>query len=293
MKLTKARDEYKNNLTTVERAKETIRAYTSRIELLDKFLAKRANGPVYLAEITTKDLQDFLKYMKEEKGWALKSLQQTNNILKNFFGYCFRQEWTEKDVSQRLEAIRVVQKEREYLTMEEMETLQEAIAHPIINKAVRTLQYTGLRINECLHLTVDDVDLKKGVIHVRNTKGKVDRMVPIHSKLKSLLEDYLIDRYLGTHKALAETNRFFATPKTGKLSACYVNQEIKKAVTSLGWKKQITAHNFRHSFASCLVSQGTSLVYIQKLLGHKDTRATSIYTHASPKELSEAINKLQ
>uniref|UniRef100_UPI0012FD104B tyrosine-type recombinase/integrase n=2 Tax=Bacillati TaxID=1783272 RepID=UPI0012FD104B len=89
-----------------------------------------------------------------------------------------------------------------------------------------------------------------------------------------------------------ESPLFFCTKKTGKLSPVYVNRIISQAVNELGWKKKVTAHILRHSFASRLVKKDVNLVQIQKLLGHSSLNVTSIYTHTDLEQLSEAINTL-
>lgn len=157
----------------------------------------------------------------------------------------------------------------------------------MIKLVIKTLYYTGLRINECLSLNVNDVDLQNKIIHVIGGKGNKNRDIPINNNLIPLFENYLANERPHTTSEF-----FFATKKTGSLSANYVNQTLRETVEKLGWKKHITAHILRHSFASNLIKNGVSLVYVQKLLGHSNLKVTSIYTHANMEELNKSINVL-
>jgi len=78
----------------------------------------------------------------------------------------------------------------------------------------------------------------------------------------------------------------------GKYSATSVANIIKKATQKAGLKKNITPHMLRHSFATHLLENGTSLRYIQELLGHKSSQTTEIYTHVSNKGITNIKNPL-
>ncbi len=75
--------------------------------------------------------------------------------------------------------------------------------------------------------------------------------------------------------------------KTGRISRQWTNTKIKEAVENLGWNKDITSHNLRHSFATNLLANDVNIVSVQKLLGHSDLRTTSIYLHQSLDDLKK------
>jgi integrase/recombinase XerD len=64
------------------------------------------------------------------------------------------------------------------------------------------------------------------------------------------------------------------------------------ALDELGMSQEITAHTFRHSFASNLLQKGAHIVHIQKLLGHTSLSTTSVYTHVNMDELAKVVAKL-
>lgn len=149
------------------------------------------------------------------------------------------------------------------------------------------LSYSGLRISEALNLTLSDVDLGKELISVKNTKNKIDRTIPINSKLKSVLKGYLENG-----REDRKTENFFSTYPLGQISLQCVNKKLRNVVKNVGIEKKISAHNFRHSFASNLIIRGVDVVTLKKLLGHRHLKTTSIYCHTNFEELQEAVNVL-
>ncbi len=290
MLLNQAIQNYLTHLTNLERSSETIRGYRMVLNYLEEYFTRKLNGPVYLEDITFNDLDCFIGTMSREKNWQINSVKKCHYTLSSFFAYCYRKELCPKDISKNMEPIRGEQKERKYLTPEEFKALEEAIEHPLVKLIALTMFYSGMRITECLNLLVGDVDLKRGVFKVREAKGKTFRIVPMHKRLKELFQEHLE----GRDDQMPETSqkKFFATKKSGKVSAAYVNQILREAVAKVGLPDGITAHTLRHSFASNLVNKNRSLVHVQKLLGHADLRTTSIYTHAKLDDLAESVNTL-
>jgi len=279
-------DRFLQYLATIDRSPETIRGYSIDLTAFNRFLEKRYNGAVYIDEVSVEDIESFLEQLKSQ-GQAPPSRLRRLHTLRSFFTYACKKEWVNRNIALSVEPPKLQQKERTYLSEDEVKQLIEAIDHPLICIVVMTLYHTGLRISECLNLTCDTVDLENQLIHVVAGKGNKDRFVPISDKLLPVLKSYVRHQRPKTNSPY-----FFATAKTGTLSPVYVNLAIGKAVQKLGWKKKVTAHILRHSFASQLVKKEVNLVKIQKLLGHSSLKVTSIYTHSDLDELSEAVNVL-
>ncbi|MFJ7745102.1 tyrosine-type recombinase/integrase [Peribacillus sp. NPDC097295] len=269
----------------IERSPVTIRAYFEDLTLLNRFLEEKYNSPVYLEDITQEDVEEYLYYLKEVKGNQPISRKRVLGCMRSFFGYAYKSEWCDKNVTAKLESIKCQQKERHYLSEEEVNHFVNAIQHDLVRLVAQTLYYTGMRISECLCLQVEDVNLEDNLIYIRHGKGNKDRFVPINSKLKELLVDY-------NENWRVVSDNFFATRISGALSPTRVAKVFSDTRKSLGWKKQVTAHILRHSFASKLVKNDVHLVKISKLLGHSSLKTTSIYVHSNMDDLKDAVNTL-
>jgi site-specific recombinase XerD len=146
------------------------------------------------------------------------------------------------------------------------------------------LYYAGLRLSEAIGLEWEDLDFGRGVIHVRNAKGRKDRMVFLHPELKSLLDAYKPEGREGLV--------FVSGYSGGKYTPKSVQLVVKDAAARARIKKNVTPHTLRHSFATHLLEGGADIRYIQKLLGHKDLKTTQIYTHVAETDMSRLAGML-
>lgn len=279
--------QFLQHLSSIERSMETISGYKKDLHMLGDFLSEIYNGEVYVEDVTTEDIESYLLWLKEKRNYQPKSRQRHFHTFRSFFAHAYKKEWVQRNVALSVENIKAPQKERTFMEREEVEELLASIDHKLIRTVCETLYLTGLRISECLNLKLETVNLKKREIHVIAGKGNKDRKIPISDKLYTLL-----DYYLQHERVQTTSSYFFATKKTGRLSAQYVNRVLNETTRGLGWSKKITAHIFRHSFASQLVKRDVNLVQIQKLLGHSSLKVTSVYTHTNMEQMAEAVSVL-
>lgn len=131
-----------------------------------------------------------------------------------------------------------------------------------------------------LNIKIGDIDSKRGMLLIRQGKGKKDRMVPISEKILELLREYY--RYEKPRLYLFEGEKLGE-----KYSAGSLQKVLKTSLLKAGIKKPVTLHWLRHSYATHLLESGTDLRYIQELLGHNSSKTTEIYTHVSQKSLKK------
>jgi len=131
----------------------------------------------------------------------------------------------------------------------------------------------GLRISEVTSLKLSDIDSKRGVIRIRESKGAKDREVPLSQKALEQLRFY--------YKEYKPSEYLFEGQFGGKYSTRSIQTLFRKALKTCGITKKATVHTLRHSYATHLLENGTDLRIIQELLGHKSSKTTEIYTHVS------------
>jgi integrase/recombinase XerD len=138
----------------------------------------------------------------------------------------------------------------------------------------------GLRRSELLNLQPLDVDSKRGLLIIRQSKGKKDRVVPLSEKIIHLLREY--------YEACKPKKWLFEGQKKGEqYSETSLQEVLKKALKKSKIRKPVTLHWLRHSYATHLLESGTDLRFIQELLGHKSSKTTEIYTHVSEKSIQK------
>ena len=177
----------------------------------------------------------------------------------------------------------------------------------------KILYGSGLRIMEAVRLRVKDIDYQMKQLTVRAGKGDKDRLTTFPATLTPLLQNHLVGVKTRHQQDLARgygavylphalarkypaaaqewgwqyvfpARTLSVDPRSGitrrqHIDPSIVNKAIKTAVRRAGLTKHISAHTFRHSFATHLLQRGTDIRTIQQLLGHHDVATTMIYTH--------------
>lgn len=278
---------YQDWLNTRGMSKETLRGYHMDTNQFHKWMSSKANGPVLVDEITVQDIEMFKKFLLQERKCQPATVNRKINALSTFFQCMKKQKYLSENILEDYERMKVPDSERIYLSKEEVEAIIAAIDHPVLHYFAMTMGYTGLRVNECRHLKMEDVNFEDEVIQVINGKGGKNRVVPMNKYLKEHLQTYL-----EKNRPKTDSLYFFALKKTGSVSNQYLNRELKIAAQKAGIKKHVTSHILRHSFASYLVKQDIHIAVIQRLLGHASVKTTSVYMHVQQDDLKDAINQL-
>lgn len=154
------------------------------------------------------------------------------------------------------------------------------------DRALMELLYSsGLRRAEVAGLNVGDLDFLAGTLRVFG-KGSRERVVPVSTRALSCLREYLRRR-----AARAGSEPLFTNGRGGRLSADGVAFVVRRWIRAASFPKSVSAHVFRHSFATHLLNQGCDLRSVQEMLGHKNLATTQVYTHVSLERLKKAYSE--
>jgi site-specific recombinase XerD len=172
------------------------------------------------------------------------------------------------------------------LSAEEVERLLGALEQPVYRVFFILVYATGLRLREASRLETRNIDAARGVIHVREAKGKKERFVMLSPRLLKVLR-----RYWALVRPPAPW--LFASSEGGQFNANTARRALKLAATKAGLSKKVTPHVLRHSFATHLLDGGTDLRVIQVLLGHASIKSTTRYARVSTKVIASTASPLE
>jgi integrase/recombinase XerD len=132
---------------------------------------------------------------------------------------------------------------------------------------LETLYSTGLRRTECARLTLPDLDHERGVVFVRQGKGRKDRVVPIGDRALTWIERYTTE----ARPQLVvppETHVLFLTARGRSIRPSRLSEQVRRYLARSGVGKPGSCHVFRHTMATLLLENGADVRYVQAILGH-------------------------
>ena len=243
-------------------------------------------------KVTLDLLRDFLLWVNE-LGMSARSQARIISGIKAFYKYLLIENVINYNPTELLEAPKLGRKLPDVLAVEEIEQMINAVdlskPEGERNKAIlETLYSCGLRVSELVNLKISNVYIEIGFVKVTG-KGDKERLVPIGRMALTQLNNYF--EKTRNHIAIKNGHSDFVfLNRNGKqLTRVMIFTIIKNLVIQLGWKKNISPHTFRHSFATHLVEGGADLRAVQEMLGHESITTTEIYTHLNREYLRENI----
>ncbi|HML73897.1 MAG TPA: tyrosine-type recombinase/integrase [Anaerohalosphaeraceae bacterium] len=262
---------------------------------IDKRVKPKTIEAACIEDITTADITEFITAQVRSRGLAPKTANRYREILHRFFSWATKQAGVKMpgNTNPAAEVERYKEKAPEisFLTLKQIDEQLTALKDkPQLQTMIATLIYAGLRREELLWLTLDDIDFKSGpygIIRVRaktvneeywQPKTKVNRAIPISSTLRKILDSYAPRPSRGRW--------FFPSPCGLRYDPDNFSRELENAQPEgLKW----TCLDFRHTFGSQLAMKGESLYKISKLMGNSPEICRRHYAALIPESLTESV----
>lgn len=247
--------------------------------------------------ITTSQVSEFIGAQVRSKGLAPKTANRYREILHRLFNWAMKANGIRipggGNPVTNVERYKERAPEIRYLTLAQIdEQLHVLRFKPQLQTMVALLIYAGVRREELLWLTVDDVNLNAGahgMIQIRaktiageswQPKTKRNRAVPISSALRVYLDRYVIRR--------SDHGWYFPSPQGTRWDGDNFAADLRKANAdaSLCW----SALDYRHTFGSQMAQRGVSLYKIATLMGNSPEICRRHYAAIAPEALHEEID---
>lgn len=235
------------------------------------------------ATFSEDQIKAFILHLLHDRQWKPMSMRQASAALRLFYLEMMEQEGWE--VFELLK-IRDFRELPTVYTREQVKALLRHIRLGRYRTPVKLMYMCGLRISECLSLTVHDIQADAGKLWVRDGKGHTDRVVPIPLEMVEELRAYwkvhrhptllfpAVGRGPRDHEAVVARMRTATQPMHPSSVQRLVSIARKELHLPAGGP-----HTLRHSYATHLMEAGASLRLLQSLLGHKHIDTTMIYLH--------------
>lgn len=271
-------------------SKNTLLAYNRDVQKLYMYaLEHHISHP---KDISYEKLQAFIHHISK-LGLNAKSQARIISSIKAFFKFLILEKICEVDAAMLLEAPKTSRNLPDTLSVDEIDVIVNSfdLSKPLAyrNKTIIEMLYgCGLRVTELITLKFSDLFLKDEIIRVLG-KGNKQRFVPIGNYTLKVLNHYLQGVRNQESAAHGHEQYVFLNRRGKILTRVMIFTIIKTQCAILGWKKKISPHTFRHSFATHLVEGGADLRAVQEMLGHESITTTEIYTHLSNEYLRDEI----
>ena len=261
-------------------AKRSIDSYVKSVRQLQRF----CNKP--LSAIKAGDLREYWLTCKNEYGWSEATLRISYSGIKHFFRTTLVRKWKILDEVK-------FKRHRSLPTVLSQQQVRRIICNlPTLQSKVFyvTVYSLGLRLKEATHLRPGDIDGERKLVHVRNSKGAKDRVLPLPDvTLRGLRAYYKTHRNPDwVFPALGQNMGKYAATATKPVSDNGVQGALRRTVKKLGISKHVHPHVFRHSYATHLIEANVPILHVQKLMGHSNINSTMVYLHVTTRAESHS-----
>lgn len=243
-------------------------------------------------EISHSDATDFLIFINN-LGISTHSQARILSGLKSFYSYLLYENIITNDPLQLISSPKLGRKLPDTLEFFEIEKLLNSIDISTNNgyrnrTMIEILYCSGLRVSELTDLKLYNILPEIGFLKIIG-KGNKERLIPIGKEALRFVTNYITTIRNQNKIAIGFESYVFLNNRGKKFTRTMIFLIIKKIAALDGFKKKISPHTFRHSFATHLIEGGADLRAVQEMLGHESITTTEVYTHLDNNYLRQII----
>ena len=287
--------EYRNYLKLERSLSEnSISAYINDIRKLTSFLVSLDKKKIKYSDIDSNLINQFIEYLYK-LGISPHTQSRIISGVKSFFGYLILEEKISINPTELVESPKLNKKLPDTLNVDDIDKMFLSIEmnsyEGTRNRAIlETLYSCGLRVSELINITFQNLFLDIGFIKVIG-KGSKERLVPIGNQAIKYINLYNENYRKNMSVKKGNEGYLFLNRRGSKISRNMIFIIVKNISINLNFKKNVSPHTFRHSFATHMIEGGADLRAVQEMLGHESITTTEIYTHLNKEYLREVVNK--
>jgi integrase/recombinase XerC len=267
----------------------TLTSYRHDIDDFEQFSKQHLRKS--LAVVSYVDVRSYLTSL-HNKSYARKTVARKISSLRSFWSFLVREGYLIANPFQMVTTPKLEKKLPSFFYENEMQTIFDSInTESTLGKRnialVEVLYGTGIRVSECVGLSIGDYDKDLGTLLVQG-KGRKERYVPVGSFAIEALDVYLTEtRPKLIAKGKNPTEAIFLSYRGLKLEDRSIRKILKRLVEDAAISSKMSPHVLRHTFATHLLNEGADLRTVQELLGHSVLSSTQVYTHVTKDRLRE------
>lgn len=274
----------------------TLAAYRNDLSQLAEFAEEDAAKGSLIPSWANFSRQGMLSYLLnlKERNYAATTQARKVAAAKSFFSFMVSEGDLRDNPTENVSSPNVGRSLPKPISVNQVRRLIEQPAKLSTPEAKRDtamlqlLYASGIRVSELVSLNLDDI-VDGGYIRCFG-KGHKERLIPIHQRASSAVEEYVKE----SHPNLAHHNEekaLFLNRRGERLTRQGFWQILKGYAKAADLDVEITPHTLRHSFATHMLSGGADLRSVQELLGHANISTTQVYTHLTSEHVRRAYEK--
>jgi len=280
--------EYTTHLRSQNKAESTIKDY---LNISVKFISYLRKNRINLESLNINDIDKYLSLIRS-KNISNNTYAKIVNCIRSFLRFLSSRDYIGRDFSSFINIPKKVASIKEYLSDMDVENIKNYLSrrkekYKNENLRDKIIFYLGidcgLRRQEFINLNWEDINFDENSISIKNSKGRKNRIVYFNRNLRELLYLYrkLSGKYIGVLIRGVHGKR---------ITKCSLQNIISRIFKeSKTYRKNLTLHSLRHTYAERLRRKGVDLPTISKLLGHSRLDTTDIYLHVNKDDFKMAV----